>query len=1411
MVATVGSKNTWSTPSPPQSGKQGLGSTSGIARTVKAKGKGSKPLKLKKGVASNAKTGGLASTPTQTANGSLGAAKGESPVMRSKKTTADTGRSRRGSESVRDGGSGRSATGGLLPRIKLREFGSLSSQFSSTLSMTASSLSQRALENLAILLSDPALTAYAKSLTPPVMDEPAAASISLNSFSLSPLNPVNNPRPLTPSGQSQQQVHGVSNSVPATLPFNTMQSYYVNGAASSSPGGSIVIPGPTSSLITTTSAPNSRRPSVKATPPPIPRHFSEPSLFPSNLNAPQILPGSLVVQPQPERDLRRRIIKQCLEVKRHVDKEGAYLSSDSPLYKTLFSRTPGACGVGVLLKCLRILHDVDVSIIVTNLILRMAGTNESNQHGLSFLARRNAVTSILRNLQGVASHISPGTPPMVPLAKSDSSSSFSTTGGKEGAGDVVTKCVSVAGPSPTALANSRVDELLSNILTLVCKLAKHDTKLPLIARLHGAVESIVDVLRRWHERRDGNGVLLALQAMKVFCHKAEVNVSAMHKKGVLDVLAGVLKGTPLSSIKETSHIEALLDLLTVFSRNEIVLRDILKLFGTRFFVSLFSSASHCESLQRCCLKLLRAIVETDEGRRAFALTDGIDVLTSSLELMALQSECSLTLQNTTAINSIPSLLISVLRAAVSETDLPHLDLIRHRISPLESYLVSYTDVSVRTTPSNDHSPPQVTPLRSRLRNRRPYSGIGQINTPLHPFLIPSSPSQISTPPPSASSLNYPLCLTRDEPQDEEVEASHLRSLCPEFEISERGGPEPSRFVGRSHRAVSPTDILLAGANLNVARAMEPIKPSPTAAGVLPPSSIAATSLQQSTASMANEPALQIQSSGSNSSLPPSASPLAATSAPANVSENPPELEPLQRRSTNAIRRTVFEQTTRILKPGMFTDIVVYDVMDESVATEAIESDSSVLLFESRFESGNLQLAIKASETEYDLILQTDIGSAPGKHNQWFYFSVANMAINQPYKFNIINMSKAHSQFSEGMQPVIYSMHEKLYNRFHRNHYRKPRTPPKRNGTPPSTNSAGRLGSTCSTYSTLSFSLTVSTPQDVIYVAYHYPYTLSDLSRFLNSLQFRDSESRDFGDLPIISPSNSPKFDDRCRRQVLCLSEGGNEVDLLTVTAFDKESAISHPVSGRVYIFLSSRVHPGESNSNYIMQGLIRFLMGDDDVAQALRKCCVFKIVPMLNPDGVINGSHRCGLAGTDLNREWRNPCKRRSPTIYWTKQLWKFLVDGGQRPLIACDFHGHSRKKNVFIFGCENVSGHAEGLEKIFPSLMASVNPIFDTSSCKYSVERSKEATARVVLWREMGVVGSYTLESTYCGADFGEKKGQQIQIQDLERVGADFCCAILSAIHIFDGKVPVASASTSTKKESRQDSKDSSSSGEEK
>ncbi len=93
------------------------------------------------------------------------------------------------------------------------------------------------------------------------------------------------------------------------------------------------------------------------------------------------------------------------------------------------------------------------------------------------------------------------------------------------------------------------------------------------------------------------------------------------------------------------------------------------------------------------------------------------------------------------------------------------------------------------------------------------------------------------------------------------------------------------------------------------------------------------------------------------------------------------------------------------------------------------------------------------------------------------------------------------------------------------------------------------------------------------------------------------------------------------------------------------------------VMISARVHPGESNSSHVLQGVLDFLLSERREAKLLRKYFVFKIIPMLNPDGVIYGNYRCSLLGVDLNRKWIGPNRFLHPTIYYTKQLLRLTAD----------------------------------------------------------------------------------------------------------------------------------------------------------
>lgn len=57
------------------------------------------------------------------------------------------------------------------------------------------------------------------------------------------------------------------------------------------------------------------------------------------------------------------------------------------------------------------------------------------------------------------------------------------------------------------------------------------------------------------------------------------------------------------------------------------------------------------------------------------------------------------------------------------------------------------------------------------------------------------------------------------------------------------------------------------------------------------------------------------------------------------------------------------------------------------------------------------------------------------------------------------------------------------------------------------------------------------------------------------------------------------------------------------------------------------------------EGFINALCKNTEIAIFMRKHYIFKIIPMLNPDGVIIGNFRTGISGKDFNREFHCPDK----------------------------------------------------------------------------------------------------------------------------------------------------------------------------
>lgn len=93
------------------------------------------------------------------------------------------------------------------------------------------------------------------------------------------------------------------------------------------------------------------------------------------------------------------------------------------------------------------------------------------------------------------------------------------------------------------------------------------------------------------------------------------------------------------------------------------------------------------------------------------------------------------------------------------------------------------------------------------------------------------------------------------------------------------------------------------------------------------------------------------------------------------------------------------------------------------------------------------------------------------------------------------------------------------------------------------------------------------------------------------------------------------------------------------------------------MIITARVHPGESQASWMMKGVLDYITGPSLEAHELRDQFIFKMVPMLNPDGVIVGNYRCSLAARDLNRNYRHPKKESFPTVWHTKNMIESVME----------------------------------------------------------------------------------------------------------------------------------------------------------
>ena len=145
---------------------------------------------------------------------------------------------------------------------------------------------------------------------------------------------------------------------------------------------------------------------------------------------------------------------------------------------------------------------------------------------------------------------------------------------------------------------------------------------------------------------------------------------------------------------------------------------------------------------------------------------------------------------------------------------------------------------------------------------------------------------------------------------------------------------------------------------------------------------------------------------------------------------------------------------------------------------------------------------------------------------------------------------------------------------------------------------------------------------------------------------------------------------------------------------------------------------------------------------------------MINPDGVVVGNFRTSVAGKDLNRMF----KTNQDVLYPEVKALRLLViklkqEYGCRFQFFLDFHGHSVKKNVFIYGPEYSLGDNNYYRtRMLPKLISTRTEMFRYYSCLFRIAYFKRSTARAVVLKQ--VPHCYTVEaSNSCYYSNVEKK----------------------------------------------------------
>ncbi len=150
------------------------------------------------------------------------------------------------------------------------------------------------------------------------------------------------------------------------------------------------------------------------------------------------------------------------------------------------------------------------------------------------------------------------------------------------------------------------------------------------------------------------------------------------------------------------------------------------------------------------------------------------------------------------------------------------------------------------------------------------------------------------------------------------------------------------------------------------------------------------------------------------------------------------------------------------------------------------------------------------------------------------------------------------------------------------------------------------------------------------------------------------------------------------------------------------------------LLLLSRQHPPEVSSYRTFWWFWKEVISDSQLAQRFRDEFTIKALPMVNPDGVVNGHWRHNFMGVDLNRDWKNFNQPETRAV--RDALLPLKDNPDYQVFYGIDFH--STNENILYPILEEVITTPDNITQRWASIIQEEQPNlyfrteeFDTSS----------------------------------------------------------------------------------------------------